>query len=123
LNLSYLVPRIVRHFLPERIVRGLLLRNIIIRSGMETSDPFAAVQRYNAALIEQETSFQNKRVLVFGYGGRFDIGSMILKEGARHVILCDRYAPPDEVHNQRMFSGEDKYFPSKAMSSARAGNG
>jgi hypothetical protein len=47
---------------------------------------------------------------VFGYGGRFDIGSMILKEGARHVILCDRYAPPDEVHNRRMFSGENTFF-------------
>lgn len=110
MNLSYLVPRIIRHFLPDRIVRGLLLRNIIIRSGMETSDPFTAVQRYNAALIEKETSFQNKRVLVFGYGGRFDIGLMILREGAQHVILCDRFASPDEVHNQRMFSEEDKYF-------------
>lgn len=108
--MSYLVPRIVRHFLPERIVRGLLLRNIIIRSGMETSDPIAAVQRYTATLTEQGTSFQDKRVLVFGYGGRFDIGLMILREGARHVILCDRYAPPDEVHNQRMFSAEDRYF-------------
>lgn len=110
LNLPYLVPRIIRHFLPERIVRGLLLRNIIIRSGMETSDPSAAVERYNAALIEQGTSFQNKRVLVFGYGGRFDIGLTILREGARHVILCDRFASPDEVHNQRMFSSENKYF-------------
>ena len=77
---------------------------------METSDPIAAVQRYTAALTEQRTSFQDKIVLVFGYGGRFDIGLMILREGARHVILCDRYAPPDEVHNQRMFSAEDKYF-------------
>lgn len=88
----------------------LLLRNIIIQSGLETSDPSAAVQRYDAALIEQGTSFQNKRVLVFGYGGRFDIGLLILREGAQHVILCDKYAPPDEVHNRRMFSAEDKYF-------------
>lgn len=110
MNLSYLIPRLVRHFLPDRIVRGLLLRNIIIQSGMETSDPSAAVHRYNAALIEQGTSFQNKTVLVFGYGGRFDIGLLILRERAKHVILCDKYASPDEAHNQRMFSGEDKYF-------------
>jgi hypothetical protein len=110
LNLSYLIPRLVRHFLPDRIVRGFLLRNIIIQSGMETSDPFAAVRRYNSVLVEKGMSFQDKTVLVFGYGGRFDIGLLILREGAKHVILCDKYAPPDEAHNQRMFSGEDKYF-------------
>lgn len=110
LNLSYLVPRIVRHFLPERAVRWLLLRNIIIRSGVETSDPSTAVQRYKDSLIEKRTSFKDKKILVFGYGGRFDIGLLILREGAKHVILCDKYAQPDEAHNQRMFSGEDKYF-------------
>ena len=88
----------------------LLLRNIIIRSGIETNDPFSAVQRYVAALSERGLSFHGKRVLVFGYGGRFDIGFAILKEGARHVVLCDRYAPPDEVHNLRMFASDEKYF-------------
>lgn len=77
---------------------------------METSDPIAAVERYNTALIEQGTSFRDKRVLVFGYGGRFDIGLKILRQEARHVILCDRFASPDEVHNQHMFSEEDEYF-------------
>jgi hypothetical protein len=34
----------------------------------------------------------------------------ILKAGAAHVILCDKYAPPDEQHNQRMFALEERYF-------------
>lgn len=110
LNLPYLLPRLIRHFLPDRIVRGLLLRNIIIQSGLETNDPLAAVQRYAAALMEQGSSFKGKRVLVFGYGGRFDTGLLLLREGAQHVILCDRYAPPDEAHNRRMFSVEHGYF-------------
>jgi hypothetical protein len=96
--------------MPERIVRALLLRNIIIRSGMETSDPSAAVQRYQGVLSDHGLSFQDKRVLVFGYGGRFDIGFHVLKAGASYVMLCDRYASPDEVHNEKLFAKEHKYF-------------
>src|SRR5512134_2491848 len=110
LNLPYLIPRLVRHFLPERLVRTLLLRNIIIRPGLETGNPFAAVQRYEEVLSKRSRSLQGKRVLVFGYGGRFDIGFGLLKAGASHVILCDKYAPPDEAHNRQMFGVEEKYF-------------
>lgn len=110
LNLPYLLPRLIRHFLPEKLVRALLLRNMVIRPGLETSNPFAAVQRYADVLSQRGLSFSGKRVLVFGYGGRFDIGFGLLKEGAMHVILCDRYAPPDEAHNKQMFGAEEKYF-------------
>jgi len=109
-NLPYLLPRLIRHFMPEKLVRGLLLRSIIIRPGLETSNPFAAVQRYVDILSARGQSFQNKRVLVFGYGGRFDIGFGLLKEGAEHIILCDKYAPPDEPHNRRLYGTENKYF-------------
>lgn len=110
LNLPYLLPRVVRHFLPEKLVRTLLLRSLIIRPGLETSNPFAAVQRYVEVLSERGMSLRGKRVLVFGYGGRFDIGFGLLKEGAAHVILCDKHARPDEAHNRRMFAAEEKYF-------------
>ncbi|HXF85321.1 MAG TPA: methyltransferase domain-containing protein [Anaerolineales bacterium] len=110
MNLFYLIPRLIRHFLPERVVRALLLRGIFIKPGMETSNPFQAVQRYVDVLAERGVSFHGKRVMVFGYGGRFDIGFGLLKEGASHVILCDKYAPPDEAHNRKMFAAEEKYF-------------
>jgi hypothetical protein len=109
-NLFYLLPRLVRHFLPEKLVRALLLRNIIIQSGLETNNPFGAIQRYVDVLSKHGCSLQGKRVLVFGYGGRFDIGFGILKQGAAHVILCDKYAPPDEPHNRRLFAAESQYF-------------
>jgi SAM-dependent methyltransferase len=109
LNLPYLIPRLIRHLLPEKLVRTLLLRNIIIHPGLETDNPSAAVKRYVDVLSERGLYFQGKRVLVFGYGGRFDIGFGLLKEGATHVILCDRYAPPDEAHNRRMFGAEEEY--------------
>jgi hypothetical protein len=110
LNLPYLLPRLVRHFLPEKVVRTLLLRSLIIRPGLETREPFTAVQRYVNVLSERGLSLRGKRVLVFGYGGRFDIGFGLLQEGAAHVILCDKYARPDEAHNRRMFAAEQKYF-------------
>ena len=110
MNLPYLIPRLIRHFLPEKLVRTLLLRNIIIHPGLETDNPFAAVKRYVDVLAEKGLSLKGKRVLVFGYGGRFDIGFGLLKEGAAHVILCDKYAPPDEAHNLQTFSSEEKYF-------------
>jgi len=110
LNLSYLLPRLARHFLPEKLVRAMLLHGWIIRPGIETSNPSAAVKRYADVLSSRGSSFWGKRVLVLGYGGRFDVGFSLLKEGASHVILCDKYAPPDEPHNLRLFGGEEKYF-------------
>jgi len=110
LNLPYLIPRVIRHFLPEKIVRALLLRGVIIRPGLETHEPAAAVERYVDVLAGRGLSLLGKRVLVFGYGGRFDIGFSLLKQGAAYVILCDRYAPPDEPHNLVLFSKEEKYF-------------
>jgi hypothetical protein len=107
LNLPYLIPRLIRHFLPEKLVRALLLRSIIIRPGLETVDPEAAVQRYVNVL---PVPLKGKRILIFGYGGRFDLGFGILKAGAAHVILCDKYAPPDEAHNLEKFSKEKEYF-------------
>jgi hypothetical protein len=90
----------VRHFLPEKIVRFLLLRSLVIEPGLETRDPQAAVQRYADVLAERGDSLQGKRVMVFGYGGRFDIGVGLLEAGADAVVLCEKYAPPDDVHNR-----------------------
>jgi hypothetical protein len=98
--------------MPENLVRVLLLRNIVIKSGLETNNPSAAVQRYVDGLSERGLSLHDKRVLVFGYGGRFDIAFNLLKAGASHVVLCDKYASPDNEHNQRLFASEDKYFAS-----------
>jgi SAM-dependent methyltransferase len=110
LNPRYLIPRVIRRFLPEKIVRFLLLHNLVIKAGLETNDPTSAVQRYADVLSERGLSLVGKRVMVFGYGGRFDLGVALLKAGAGHIVLCDKFAPPDEEHNQRAFLREEKYF-------------
>jgi SAM-dependent methyltransferase len=102
LNLPYLIPRVIRHFLPERIVRFLLLRSLVIEPGLETRDPQAAVQRYADILAERGDSLKGKRVMVFGYGGRFDLGVGLLEAGADSVVLCEKFAPPDDAHNRQL---------------------
>lgn len=92
----------MRHFLPEKIVRFLLLRSLVIEPGLETRDPQAAVQRYADVLSERGDSLNGKRVMVFGYGGRFDIGVGLLESGADSVVLCEKYAPPDDAHNRQL---------------------
>jgi hypothetical protein len=102
MNLPYVVPRVVRHFLPEPVSRFLLLRSLVIKPGLETSDPAGAVARYVDVLASRQMSLAGKRVLVFGYGGRFDIGVGLLSAGAADVVLCDPYAAPDDDHNRHL---------------------
>lgn len=113
MNIQYILLRVIRRFLPETLARALLLRGIVIRPGLETSDPSAAVQRYAEVLAARGLSLKGKRVLVFGYGGRFDIGVGLLEAGAAHVVLCDKYALPDEAHNRQFVSSKPKYFLSE----------
>lgn len=110
MNLPYLVPRVVRHFLPERLTRWLLLRSLIIKPGLESADPGAAVRRYEGVLQEQSRSLKGQKVLVFGYGGRFDIGVSLLRASASHVTLCDPYAPLDHLHNAGLLASHPEYL-------------
>ena len=106
MRLLYLIPRFIRHFLPERITRFLLLRNWIIQASLETNDSQSAIKRYVDALELHDKTIKGKRVMVFGYGGRFDIGVALLEAGVDHVVLCEKYAQPDERHNRALL---DKY--------------
>lgn len=110
MNLNYILLRVARHFMPAPLVRLLLRRGLIIRPGPETSDPQAAVDRYQALLEEFGHSFQDKRVLVLGYGGSFAVGCALLDRGAKHVVLLDPYAPPDHNHNRLLLRRYSAYL-------------
>lgn len=99
MNLPYLLARVIRHFLPESAARFLLKRRWIIRPGLESSDPVAAVTRYVDVLSQHGRSIKGQRVLVFGYGGRFAVGVELLKQGAAHVVLCDHFVLLDTERN------------------------
>ncbi len=99
MNLRYLFLRLVRRFTPEALARFLLKRRWIIRPGLESSDPLAAVERYVAELAACGRSIQGARILLFGYGGRFAVGAELLRRGAAHVVLCDHFVLLDRERN------------------------
>lgn len=110
MNLRYLFLRLVRHFMPEGLARFLLKRRWIIKPGLESTDPFAASARYVETLSAQGVSMDGKRVLVFGYGGRFAVGVDLLKRGAAHVVLCDHFVLLDTERNRELLSEYGKYL-------------
>jgi SAM-dependent methyltransferase len=110
MNLHYLLLRLIRHFMPEGLARFLLKRRWIIKPGLESTDPFAASQRYVETLSAQGVSIQGRRVLVFGYGGRFAVGVDLLKRGAAHVVLCDHFVLLDTERNRELLSEYGSYL-------------
>ncbi len=103
MNPGYVLPRLIRHFMPMRLAHLLLRHKIIIRPGLETLQPDVAVERYRAALEAAGFTLEGKRVLVFGYGGNFAVGCALLRSGARQVVLCDQFARPDDERNRALF--------------------
>jgi methyltransferase family protein len=92
--MDYLVLRLIRRHLPDRVIHALLGRGLIIRPGLETRSPPAATRRFLDALKAAGESVAGRRAMIFGYGGRFDVGVQLLEAGAHHVVLVDPYAPP-----------------------------
>jgi hypothetical protein len=109
-NLKYFLLRLFRHFMPEGVARFLLKRRWIIRPGLESRDPLAAVEQYIRALSGYDQPIQGKRVLVFGYGGRFTVGVELLKRGAAHVVLCDHYVLLDKERNLELLPKYSDYL-------------
>jgi hypothetical protein len=110
MNLPYLIPRTIRHFMPEGAVRFLLRHGMIIRPGLETSEPGAAIRRYQEIFDQEALEFQGLKVLVFGYGGGFAVGCGLLAMGAEQAVLIDPYALPDDRRNQALWPRYEKYL-------------
>ena len=110
MKIKYLVLRLFRHFMPEATARFLLKRRWIIRPGLESSDPYAAVEQYIKTLSAYDKSIRGKRVLVFGYGGRFAVGVELLRKGASHVVLCDHFVLMDRERNLELLSNYGDYL-------------
>jgi hypothetical protein len=96
--------------MPESVARFLLKRRWIIRPGLESRDPFAAVEQYGLGLSAYGKSLNGKRVLVFGYGGRFAVGVELLRKGAAHVVLCDHFVLLDTERNLELLPDYAEYL-------------
>ena len=113
MNLKYLLLRLFRHFMPESAARFLLKRRWVIQPGLESNDPAAAVKQYIDVLTAHGRSLNGKRVLVFGYGGRFAVGVELLRQGAGHVVLCDHFVLLDKERNRELLSNYADYLDTK----------
>jgi SAM-dependent methyltransferase len=91
---DYLVLRLIRRHLPDRAIRALLRRRLFIRPGLETRAPPLAARRFLDTLKAAGETVAGRRVMIFGYGGRFDVGVRLLRAGARHMVLVDPFATP-----------------------------
>ncbi|HRK91217.1 MAG TPA: class I SAM-dependent methyltransferase [Anaerolineales bacterium] len=110
MNLFYLYLRLIRHFMPESLARFLLKRRWIIKPGLESNDPAAAVEQYVDVLAKNGLMLEGKRILVFGYGGRFAVGVDLLRRGAAHVVLCDHFVLLDEERNRELLPAYESYL-------------
>lgn len=110
---DYIVLRLIRRFLPKQIVRFLLSRAWIIKPGLETRSPHQAVEKYAAVLQEKGISFQDKRILVFGYGGNFTVAVSLLESGASEVVLLDKFAVPDDKQNRALLENYGNFLQVK----------
>ena len=93
MNVEYLLLRFLRRNLPEKAVKTLLRKRLIIKPGLETREPRKAVERYQALLNEHSLSFTGKNVLIFGYGGSLAVAVELLRSGCAHVTVCDLFPP------------------------------
>ena len=107
---DYLVLRLIRRHLPDRLVRLLLQRRIIIKPGLETTAPLEAAQRFLGALQAASESLSGRSALLFGYGGGFGVGLELLRAGARHVVLLDPYAVPITAVNRELAANGSPYL-------------
>lgn len=110
MNIRYLLLRLIRHFIPESLARFFLKRRWIIKPGLESTDPASAVEKYLNALSEYQISIQGKKVLVFGYGGRFAVAVELLKRGAGHIVLCDHFVLLDHERNRELLQEYGMYL-------------
>ncbi len=109
MKLAYVLPRFVRHILSDDLVKFMLEKRFILKPGLETSNPQAAVANYMKNLAKYQVDIRGKRILVFGYGGRFDVGCGLLINGAKQVILLDRFSRPDPSLNKLLLGTYPQY--------------
>ena len=110
MSIRYILLRLIRHFMPEGFARLLLKRRWIIKPGLESTDPASAVEQYLNALSAHGVTIHGKKILIFGYGGRFAVAVELLKRGASHVVLCDHFVLLDHERNAELLPMYEMYL-------------
>ena len=96
--------------MPAALAQAFLRRGWFIRAGAETAYPESGTRFYLKQLRRLGFEITDKRVLLFGYGGRFDVAIGLLEAGAAHVVICDQLADSDHRHNARLLPHFTQYL-------------
>ena len=101
----YLVLRLSRRAVPAGMMKIIMKMGVGPTAGLETREPRAAADLYEAAIAELGLNWSNCRVMIFGYGGNPELGIELLDRGAGEVVLLDPYTRPSlgarELHEGR----------------------
>jgi len=109
-DFEYIIARTIRKWIPDRFFHFLMSKEIGVKAGLETTAPEQALSQYLNVLTENSFSLKDKKCLIFGYGGNFGLGCLLLEQGATHVILADKYAHPDHGRNLTLLPRYAKYL-------------
>lgn len=91
MNIKYILMRIIRRILPNILTRFMIKNNIIIKSGIETSQPEIAVKRYCKILKKNKIDIKDKNIMIFGFGGCLAVAQKLIGLGATKIYLYDKY--------------------------------
>lgn len=112
-SVNYVALRLLRRFLPKQVIQWMMRFSFGIEPGLETREPELAAERYESALQSHGKTFQQKRVMVLGYGGFFGLAVSVLDRGAKHVLLLDPYADLKHKDNQNLARSNSNYLTLK----------
>ena len=72
----------------------ILRMGVGLEAGLETREPGAAADLYEAAVAKLGLNWPGRRVMIFGYGGNPALGIELLNRGPKSVVMLDPYAKP-----------------------------
>ena len=96
--------------MPEKLANWMKKKKVIIKAGIETSNPQAAATRYLDSFSKEGISLNGKIVIIFGYGGNITTACELLKMGAARIILCEREDLPFPVFDESFLKNYPDYF-------------
>ena len=92
--LGYLLLRLGRRAVRPELMRMILRMGVGLEAGLETREPGAAADLYEAAVAKLGLNWPGRRVMIFGYGGNPALGIELLNRGAKSMVMLDPYAKP-----------------------------
>lgn len=99
----------LRRSTPDFVFNFLLERNILLKAGDGTNQSSVVVDRYEKE-AQIVGGLKDKIILEFGYGGSFGTAVELLRRGAGHVYLLDKFARPNNRKNKRFFELYSVFF-------------